>query len=145
MKLFLLFNLAILARLIAFLIFDNWDIVNDSSIPVKFAGEPAYLDYTVYIQHIGLAWSEFDRPFTFFQILTKDFLLALVWLDIQEIKPGPLFIVLMEEFNFLTEKNYLAFFYLFMGCFIGIIWSKMLAMRGLNFFVQFINLICSYL
>lgn len=127
---------AVFARLLAVLIFENWDIVNDSGITIKWAGEPAYPDYSVYKQHIGSAWSEIDRPIIFFHVAMQDVMSAWEWLHQQTIKPGPFFSYLLGVFNFESNRSFLSSLYLLLGCLLGIAWARLLAMRGCSVVVQ---------
>ena len=45
-------------RLSAIVILDNINIFNDSGLPIKFGGAPAFLDYILYKNHIANPWSE---------------------------------------------------------------------------------------
>ncbi len=127
---------AVFSRLLAVFIFENWDIVNDSGIAIKWAGEPAYLDYSVYKQHIDSSWSAIDRPFIFFHIAMQDAMGAWQWLQKQTIKPGPFFSYLLKVFNYESNRSLLSGLYLMFGCLLGIAWARLLALRCDSFFAQ---------
>lgn len=127
---------AVFARLLAFVVFENWDVVNDSGIPIKWAGKPAYQDYAEYKQHIGSAWSSIDRPFIFFQVAIQDLMAAWQWLHQQAIKPGPFFSYLLSFFNFESNRTFLSGLYLLLGSLLGISWARLLEFRGGSVFVQ---------
>jgi hypothetical protein len=127
---------AVVVRLLSFLIFENWEIVNDSGLAVKLAGEPAYLDYAVYKKHIYSVWSEIDRPINFLRIAMKDMMEAWQWLLKEDIKPGPFFSLVLKIFSYDSDRNYLANIYLMLGCLLAIAWARMLAIRGGNIFFQ---------
>lgn len=78
-------------RLSAIIILDNINIFNDSGLPVKFGGVPAFLDYVIYKNHITNPWSEITRPIHFFYLLLDDWQVAFVWLKEQPLKPGPIY------------------------------------------------------
>ena len=118
----------ILSRSLAFGIFDQWDIVNDSGLAVKPLGQPAYLDYTTYLAHINSAWHEIYRPFSFIQLAWLDPAKALIWLQSQNAKPGPIFSILLG----ITGFDTLGWVYIFIGCLLGFCWAKFFEWRNLG-------------
>jgi hypothetical protein len=62
----------IISRLCAILIFEGANISNDSGIPIKLGGEPAFLDFFLYKNSTSNAWSQFTRPLKFFNLLLDD-------------------------------------------------------------------------
>ena len=136
LKFWSVFFAALFTRLLAFFIFENWDIVNDSGITIRWAGEPAYLDYAVYKQHIDSSWSAIDRPIIFFHMAMQDAMGACEWLQQQTIKPGPLYSYLLNVFNFESNRLVLSALYLIVGCLLGIAWARFLAFRVDSFLLQ---------
>lgn len=124
---FLIF-IIILSRTIAFGILDRWDIVNDSGLAVKPLGQPAYLDYTTYLEHINSAWHEIDRPLRFVQLWWLNQTEGLVWLQSQPAKPGPLFSNLLDMTSVVT----LGWIYIFLGSVLGFSWARFFELRNLG-------------
>ena len=129
---FFLIFIIILSRTIAFGILDGWDIVNDSGLAVKPLGQPAYLDYTTYLEHKNSAWHEIDRPFRFVQLWWLDQADGLVWLQSQPAKPGPLFSNLLN----ITSFDTLGWIYIFIGSVLGFSWARLFEYRNLGLWAQ---------
>ena len=122
----------IFSRILAFGILDRWDIVNDSGLAVKPLGQPAYLDYTTYLEHINSAWNEIDRPFRFVQFWWLNQADGMVWLQSQPAKPGPLFSNLLNIASFDT----LGWIYIFIGSVLGFSWARLFEYRNLGLWAQ---------
>ena len=128
---FLIF-IIILSRSLAFGILDRWDIINDSGLAVKPLGQPAYLDYTTYLEHTNSAWYEIDRPFRFVQLWWLDQAEGMVWLRSQHAKPGPLFSNLLDITSIVT----LGWIYIFLGSVLGFSWARLFECRNLGLWAQ---------
>jgi hypothetical protein len=130
-------TLAILiSRLCAFLIFEGANIYNDSGISIKFAGAPAFFDYVIYKNHISTAWLEITRPLKFFALLFDDWHAAFAWLNEQQLKPGPIFPMLIGMFGFEENRYLMSSIYLTAGALLGWHWSKNLRDRGEPLWLQ---------
>jgi hypothetical protein len=127
-----LFNLKLIIIIIAFIILGRFialnmiyyfNIVNDSGITVKFAGIPAYYDYSLYVKFTETPFINLNRPLIFIFIALNDLSEAWNWLIKQEISPGPIFPSLLLIFNYKDDRFNLSLIYLFIGIIISIIWS----------------------
>jgi hypothetical protein len=78
----------IISRLSSIVILENFNIINDSGLAIKFGGLPAFLDYEIYKNQIPNPWSEITRPFKFLYLLLADWHKALIWLKEQPLKLG---------------------------------------------------------
>jgi hypothetical protein len=128
--------LVLLSRIVAFWVFDQWDVVNDSGVAIKPLGEPAYLDYSTYKMHIDSAWHEMLRPLLFFQHAFSDGAEAWAWLHGQSLKPGPIFPGLLNLWGYERIRAPLSLAYLLTGCGLGWLWAMFLAWRGMGYWVQ---------
>jgi hypothetical protein len=128
--------LVLLSRLTAFWIFNRWDVVNDSGVPIKPLGEPAYLDYPGYKIYIGSAWNEMSRPFRFVQFGLTNVTEALSWLRGQTMRPGPIFPELLDLWGYELNRAPLTWGYLVFGGVLGWIWAMFLAWRKMGFWLQ---------
>lgn len=126
----------IISRLCALLIFQDANIVNDSGIPIKLGGVPAYLDYSIYQFHMSTAWSEITRPLKFFAFLLEDLKEALIWLKVQPAKPGPIFPMLIGLASYEENRYLLSWTYQIAGAFLGWHWAKWLRDRGEALWLQ---------
>jgi hypothetical protein len=79
------------SRVYSLLIFENSSIVNDSEVPIKIGGEPAFLDYALYTNNLSIAWAEINRPLEFLIFLIEDWHGVLLWLQAQPHKLGSIF------------------------------------------------------
>jgi hypothetical protein len=131
-----LLMLVLLSRIIALLVFDQWDVINDSGLAIKPFGNPAYLDYEAYRLHIHSAWGEFTRPFLFLQYVFIDIEEAWEWLHRQKFKPGPLFPELLKLWGYEENRTPLALLYLLFGCGLGWVWALFMAWRKMGFIMQ---------
>lgn len=131
-----LLALVFFSRLIAFWIFDRWDVVNDSGVAIKPLGEPAYLDYAGYQSCIGSAWSEIFRPIVFGQYALINVSEALSWLRAQNIKPGPIFPELLDAWGYERNRAPLSYAYLVFGGVLGWLWAILLAWRKMGLWMQ---------
>ena len=122
----------ILSRLLAFGVLEQWDIVNDSGLPVKPLGQPAYLDYTTYLANTNSAWHEIYRPIRFVQLAWLDQTEGLVWLQSQHAKPGPIFLNLLA----ITGYDTLGWIYIFIGGVLGFSWARFFERRNLGLWAQ---------
>ena len=132
LKFLIIILIIILSRLLGFVIFDQFDIVNDSGLAVKPLGLPAYLDYKTYLAHTKSAWQEIDRPFRFIQLAWLDPTEAMMWLQSQNAKPGPLFSKILGLAGFDT----LGLVYIFIGCVLGFSWAKFFEWRNIGLWEQ---------
>lgn len=126
----------VLCRLLAVLFFEYFNVVNDSGIAVKFSGTPAYLDFTLYMQHAKNAFSQINQPLVFAQMATSDLSTAWQWLRLQEIKPGPVFPYLLNFSSYEFDRSFLSNTYLVLGAFLGIAWAWFASLRGRGLFFQ---------
>lgn len=132
----LLVILVLSSRIIAWSIFERWDVVNDSGIAIKPLGEPAYLDYSNYRMHIDSAWNEMFRPFYFIQYAWPSVAEAVSWLRGQTLKPGPIFSALLDVWAYDRIRAPLALVYLLFGGILGWLWAMFLAWRKMGLWVQ---------
>jgi hypothetical protein len=128
--------LVLISRIIAWLIFDRWDVVNDSGIAIKPLGEPAYLDYINYRMHIDSAWSGMHKPLLFIQYAWSNVTEAISWLREQPLKPGPFFSTLLHLLDYERFRAPLAWLYLLFGGFLGWLWAMFFAMRNMKLWMQ---------
>ena len=126
----------IISRLCAILIFECANISNDSGIPIKLGGEPAFLDYLIYKNSVSNAWSEITRPFKFFVLLLDDLQGAFAWLKLQPLKPGPIYPMLVGLAGYEESRNLLSWSYQIAGALLGWHWSKFLRDRGEPLWLQ---------
>jgi hypothetical protein len=132
----LIFTLAVFLRILIVVLLHSFDIQNDSGIPIKFVGQPAYLDYQIYLPHIHNAWSNIGLPIQFF----ADCLLsphdAWEWVKLQSFKPGPLFISILDFSGYENSRYVLSFIYIFVGLFVGLCWAFFLYCRQVGLLGQ---------
>lgn len=126
----LVFICALLIRLAASWLLQTFDIYNDSGIPIKFLGQPAYNDYQIYQQHIHSAWASITMPIEFVANLLKNPQEAWQWLRLQPFKPGPLFISMLDFSEYDTSRLALSWFYMLLGLMLGLIWAHFIAFKG---------------
>lgn len=126
----------VVSRVLAFLIFECSSIVNDSGVSIKFAGNPAFLDYVFYKEHIGSAWAEIARPAKFWFMMLEDWRGAVTWLMGQPIKPGPLYPMLLGFSSFEESRYLLAWIYQVLGALLGWQWSRWLNDKGAALWLQ---------
>ena len=131
-----LISAIIISRLCAILIFEGANIFNDSGIPIKFGGEPAFLDYLIYKHSVSNAWSEITRPIKFFVLMLDDWQGAFVWLKVQPLKPGPIYPILVGLTSYEDSRYLLSFVYLISGAMLGWYWAKTLSDRGEALWLQ---------
>jgi hypothetical protein len=135
-KLLVIISAITIVRLLAFLIFEGANIFNDSGIPIKFGGEPAFLDYLIYKNSVSNAWSEITRPLKFFNLLLDDWQGAFAWLKFQQLKPGPIYPMLIGLTGYEGSRYLLSFVYQIAGVLLGWHWAKFLSDRGAAFWLQ---------
>jgi len=128
----------IISRLCAFLIFENANILNDSGVPIKLGGIPAYLDYPIYKNSSSTAWSEITRPLYFLFLLLEDWQNALFWLKEQPIKPGPIFPMIIGISGYEESRYLLSGCYQIMGALLGWHWAHWLRVRGEALWLQIV-------
>lgn len=128
----------VFSRLAALWIFENADIVNDSGVAIKLGGEPAYLDYGAYKAHAATAWSELTRPLHFAGLLLTDVPKALVWLQSQPLKPGPVFPALLHWADYENNRMLLSVLYVLGGAVLGGSWAVWLRDQGAAVWLQLI-------
>jgi hypothetical protein len=128
----------LISRLCAFLIFENFNIINDSGIPIRFGSTPAFLDYLIYKNHISNAWSEITRPLKFFSLLLDDLHLAFTWLKEQPLKPGPIFPMLIKLAAYEENRYFLSWIFQFAGALLGWQWARWLNDRGEALWLQIV-------
>jgi hypothetical protein len=121
------------------LIFEGANIYNDSGISIKFAGTPAFLDYYIYKSNISTAWLEATRPIKFFLVFLDDRQGALVWLNQQPLKPGPIFPMLVGIADYENNKHLLSWAYQIAGAMLGWHWAKCLSERGGGLWLQIVS------
>lgn len=126
----------IISRLCAILIFEGTNISNDSGIPIKLGGEPAFLDYPIYKNSVLTAWSEITRPVKFFNLLLDDWQGAFAWLKIQQLKPGPIYPTLIELTGYEESRYLLSWLYQMAGVLLGWHWAKCLRDKGEALWLQ---------
>lgn len=126
----------IISRLCAILIFEGTNIFNDSGIQIKLGGEPAFLDFLLYKNSASNAWSEIIRPLKFFNLLLDDWRGAFAWLKVQQIKPGPIYPMLIGLTGYEESRYLLSWAYQIAGALLGWHWSKILRDRGGPFWLQ---------
>jgi hypothetical protein len=114
------------------------EIRNDSGIPVRLAGDPAYLDYGLYLLASGSPFAELGRPLTFIFLMIDDPAKALSWWNLQQIKPGPILPMLIGTFDYQQDRSWLAGGYLIVGGVLGLVWAWGLAQRGVGVMGQLI-------
>ena len=87
----------VLSRLAAGWVLGTWNVVNDSGVAVKPWGPPAHLDFAVYKTHAATAWGGMGMPL---ELLARwwghGWGPALVWLQEQSLKPGPVYPALVQ-------------------------------------------------
>jgi hypothetical protein len=132
-------SVLILSRIIAFLIFENLNIINDSGVSIKFGGEPAFLDYANYTNHLSTAWTEINRPLKFLFFLLEDWHGALVWLQAQPLKPGPIFPMLIGLAGYEENRYFLSWIYQIAGALLGWHWCMFLRNRGEALWLQIVS------
>jgi hypothetical protein len=125
-----------ISRLCAILIFEGTNIFNDSGIPIKLGGEPAFLDYVIYKNSVTNAWSEITRPIKFFVLLLDDWRGAFAWLKLQQIKPGPIYPMLLGLTGYEESRYLLSWVYQIAGALLGWHWARYLSDRGEALFLQ---------
>ena len=133
---FLLIFTIIISRLCAILIFEGANISNDSGIPIKLGGEPAFLDFLLYKNSASNAWSEITRPLKFFNLLPNDWSGSFAWLKMQQIKPGPIYPMLIGLTSYEETRYLLSWAYQIAGALLGWHWSKFLRDRGGSLWLQ---------
>ena len=136
MKLLTLIAAIIISRLCAFLIFEFANISNDSGVTIKLSGEPPFLDYQIYKNSVSTAWYEITRPLEFFKLLIDDLRGAFAWLKVQQIKPGPIYPMLIGLTGYEESRNFLSWAYQIAGALLGWHWSKFLRDRGEPLWLQ---------
>ncbi len=128
----------IISRLCAIMLFEGANISNDSGIPIKLGSEPAFLDYLIYKNSVSNAWSEITRPIKFFVLLLEDWQGAFAWLKVQQIKPGPIYPMLIGLTGYEDSRYLLSWTYQIAGALLGWHWSKLLRDRGEPLWLQFL-------
>ncbi len=128
----------LVSRLFAVAFLGAVEIRNDSGIPVRLAGDPAYLDYGLYLLASGSPFAELGRPLTFVSLMIADQGNALSWLSAQQIKPGPILPMLIGAFDYQQNRSWLAEGYLIAGGILGLVWAWGLAQRGVGVIGQLI-------
>jgi len=131
-------SVLVVSRVFAFLIFENLSIINDSGVPIKFGGEPSFLDYAIYSNHLSTAWAEINRPLKFLVFLLEDWHAALVWLKAQPLKPGPIFPMIIVMAGYEESRYLLSWGYQIAGGFLGWHWYKCIRDRGEALWLQII-------
>ena len=126
----------IISRLCAILIFEGANISNDSGIPIKLGGEPAFLDYLIYKQSISNAWSEITRPIKFFVLMLDDWQGAFAWIKVQPLKPGPIYPMLLGLTGYEESRYLLSWIYQIAGALLGWHWARYLSGRGEALWLQ---------
>ena len=126
----------IISRLCAILIFEGANISNDSGIRIKLGGEPAFLDYLIYKNNVSNAWSEITRPLKFFNFLHDDWQAAFAWLKLQQLKPGPIYPMLIGLTGYEDSRYLLSWTYQIAGALLGWHWAKCLSGRGVSVWLQ---------
>ena len=126
----------IISRLCAILIFEGANISNDSGIPIKLGGEPAFLDYPIYKNSVSNAWSEITRPIKFFVLLLEDWQGAFAWLKLQPLKPGPIYPMLVGLTDYDESRCLLSWAYQIAGALLGWHWARYLSDRGEALWLQ---------
>ena len=129
----------VVSRVCAFLIFESVNIINDSGVSIKFGGEPAFLDYVNYKNHLSTAWAEINRPFKFLVLLLEDWHGALAWLQAQQLKPGPIFPMLIELAGYDKNRYLLSWIYQIAGALLGWHWFKLISDRGEALWLQVVS------
>ncbi len=122
----------VISRVFAAVFLGAVEIRNDSGIPVRLAGDPAYLDYGLYLLASSSPWSELGRPLTFAFLMIADPGNAVSWLSSQQIKPGPILPMLIGAFDYQQDRSVLAAGYLIGGAALGLFWAWGLAQRGVG-------------
>lgn len=133
-----LISTIIISRICAILIFQVDNIYNDSGMPIKLGGEPAFLDYLIYKNSVSNAWSEITRPLKFFNLLLHDWRYAFAWLKVQPLQPGPIYPMLIGLSGFVESRNLLTLIYQIAGALLGWHWAKCLSDRGVTFWLQIV-------
>jgi hypothetical protein len=119
-----------ISRLCAILIFEGTNISNDTGIPIKLGGEPAFLDYLIYKNSVSTAWTEITRPLKFFNLLLDDWQSAFAWLKMQQLKPGPIYPMLIGLTGYEESRYLLSWVYQIAGALLGWQWAKYLSDNG---------------
>ena len=132
-------SVLIVSRVCAFLIFESLNIINDSGVPIKFGGEPAFLDYAIYTNHLSTAWTEINRPLKFLFFLIDDWYGALTWLQAQPLKPGPIFPTLIGLAGYEENRYLLSWTYQIAGALLGWHWCKWISERGEALWLQIVS------
>jgi hypothetical protein len=133
---FLLISTIIISRLCAMLIFEGSNIINDSGIRIKLGGEPAFLDFLLYKNSASNAWSEITRPLKFIELLLDDWRVAIAWLKVLQIKPGPIYPMLIGLTGYEETMYLLSWAYQIAGALLGWHWSKYIRDRGEPLWLQ---------
>jgi hypothetical protein len=126
----------IISRLCAILIFEGANISNDSGIPIKLGGEPAFLDYLIYKNSVSNAWSEITRPLKLFNLLFDDWHGAFAWLKLQPLKPGPIYPMLVRLTGYEESRYLLSWLYQIAGVLLGWHWAEYLREKGEALWLQ---------
>lgn len=132
-------SVLIVSRVGAFLIFENLNIFNDSGVTIKFGGQPAFLDYAIYKNHLSTAWAEITRPIKFMVFLLEDWHGALAWLQSQPLKPGPIFPMLIEMTGYEESRYLLSWAFQILGALLGLHWYKWMRDRGEALWLQVVS------
>ena len=126
----------IISRLCAILIFEGANISNDSGIPIKLGGDPAFLDYLIYKNSVSNAWSEITRPLKLFNLLLDDWHDAFAWLKLQPLKPGPIYPMLVRLTGYEESRYLLSWLYQIAGVLLGWHWGEYLREKGEALWLQ---------
>jgi hypothetical protein len=132
----ILISTIIISRLCAIFIFEGANIFNDSGIPIKLGGEPAFFDYLIYKNSASNAWSEIVRPIEFINLLLNDWGSGFAWLKVQQIKPGPVYPLLIGLTGYEESRYLLSWGYQIAGALLGWHWAKSLSRRGEALWLQ---------
>ena len=127
----------VFSRLIAGWILNNWNVVNDSGVPVRPWGTPAFLDFAVYKIHAATAWDGLGKPWVWAgKWWIQGWAAAWDWLQEQPLKPGPLYPALIHLTTYAEDHDAMASLYMLLGAILGWGWAWWARSQGAEVLVQ---------
>jgi hypothetical protein len=114
-------------------------VVNDSGVAVKPWGPPAHLDFAVYKTHAATAWDGMGLPLELLaQWWGHGWGPALVWLQEQPLKPGPVYPALIQSLGYAQHQGLMASVYMVLGAVLGWAWAWWARAQGAGLGVQLV-------
>jgi hypothetical protein len=125
-----LIPLLLLCYAAAWALLSSITLINDSGIPLKPLGPPAFLDFGIYSPHIADPWGGLLRPLEFAYRALANTSEAWVWLHSQPLKPGPLYPALLKAMGYLQSPLPFTLLWLWLGMGLGLAWAAYLRESG---------------